>query len=245
MRAEPEGLHGFYASRQGQVAARLIGARLAALWPDLRGRAVLGLGHPMPLLEPWRASAGTERCIGVVPAQLGAARWPPGRPGLCCAAEENSLPFPDLCFDRVLLVHALEAAENPRRLLREVWRVLRDDGRLLVVAANRRGLWAHVETTPFAHGRPFSAGQLARLLSASLFRPARRDCALFMPPWPTAPVLRGADVVERVGRALLPELGGVAIREACKDVLAALPAESAALGRRAPGRRRVLVVDGA
>ena len=116
-----------------------------------------------------------------MPAQVGVSRWPAGAPNLSCTVEEDTLPFPDLCFDRVLLVHGLEAAENARRMLREVWRVLKDDGRLLVVAPNRVGLWAHAESTPFGHGQPYSPGQVGRLLAASLFRVERRDTALYLP----------------------------------------------------------------
>ena len=40
--------------------------------------------------------------------------------------DRGSLPFRDGAFDRVLLVHGLEAADHARRMLREVWRVLRE-----------------------------------------------------------------------------------------------------------------------
>ncbi len=146
---------GFYATRQGSVAARLLRQRLLQLWPSLAGMTVLGIGYAGPYLRPWREQAA--RCVAVTPAQLGLVRWPARLPNLSCSAEEDALPFPDLIFDRVLLVHGLEAAENVRRLLREVWRVLKDDGRLLVVAPNRRGLWAHVEATPFGQGQPVFA----------------------------------------------------------------------------------------
>ncbi|HET9019560.1 MAG TPA: methyltransferase domain-containing protein, partial [Acetobacteraceae bacterium] len=137
----------FYASRRGAVTARLLRERLAGLWPSLRGESVLGLGYAAPYMRLWREDAA--RCIALTPAQMGAARWPAGAANLSCTADEDALPFPDLMFDRILLVHGLEAAENARRMLREVWRVLKDDGRLLVVAPNRRGMWAHVESTPF------------------------------------------------------------------------------------------------
>ena len=98
-------------------------------------------------------------------------------------------------------MHGLETAENARRLLREVWRVLKDDGRLLVVAPNRRGMWAYVESTPFGHGQPYSPGQIGRLLAASLFRVERRDTALYMPPTSLRLVLRSAQLLERSGPA--------------------------------------------
>jgi ubiquinone/menaquinone biosynthesis C-methylase UbiE len=187
---------------------------------------VLGLGYAAPYLRLWRETAG--RCIALTPAQLGAASWPPGAANLSCTAEEDALPFADLSFDRILLVHGLESAENTRRMLREVWRVLKDDGRLLVVAPNRRGMWAHVESTPFGQGQPYSAGQIDRLLSASLFRVELREAALFMPPTRLRLVLRSARMWEKIGHRLLPHLGGVTMTEAIKDLYAAIPAQAAA-----------------
>ncbi|MBV9653674.1 MAG: methyltransferase domain-containing protein [Acetobacteraceae bacterium] len=211
----------FYGTARGAVAARLLRARLGAIWPDMHGQAVLGIGYAAPYLRLWREQAA--RCVALTPAQVGVARWPTGRANLSCTAEEDCLPFPDLCFDRILLVHGLEAADNARRLLREVWRVLKDDGKLLVVAPNRRGWWAHVEATPFGHGQPYSAGQIGRILSASLFRVERRDTALYLPPTRLRIVLRSAPVLERAGRALVPHLAGVLMTEAVKDVYAAVP----------------------
>ncbi|MGH7078734.1 MAG: methyltransferase domain-containing protein, partial [Acetobacteraceae bacterium] len=125
----------FYATRQGTVTARLVRERLAVLWPDLAGQTLLGIGYPAPFLRLWRDRA--TRCIALTPAQAGAARWPAGLANLSCTAEEDALPFPDLSFDRILVVHGLEGAENARRFLRELWRVLKDDGRLLMVVPNR------------------------------------------------------------------------------------------------------------
>lgn len=226
----------FYASRRGALAAHLVRERLALAWPRLPGMAVLGLGYAAPYLRLWREHAG--RCIAVTPAQMGAARWPVGSANLSCTAEEDALPFPDLCFDRVLLVHGLEAAENARRLLREVWRVLKDDGRLLVVAPNRSGMWAHLEATPFGHGTPYSPGQVGRLMAGAMFRVQRRDTALFVPPTNLRLVQRGARLWERTGRRFLPRLAGVTITEAAKDMYAALPAGT-------PARRRMVLAEAA
>ena len=222
----------FYTTARGGVAARLLRERLAQMWPNLTGQTVLGIGYAAPYLRLWREQA--NRCVALTPAQIGVARWPTGAPNLSCTAEEDALPFPDLCFDRVILVHGLEAADNARGMLREVWRVLKDDGRLLIVAPNRRGMWAHLETTPFGHGQPYSAGQIGKLLAASLFRVERRDTALYLPPSNLRLVLRSAPLLERTGRRLLTGLAGVTITEAVKDVYAALPLQTV------PRRRLVL-----
>lgn len=219
----------FYATTRGAVACRQIRDRLVNIWPNVTGLSVLGIGYAAPYLRPWRDSA--TRCIAASPVQAGAVRWPADGPNLSCTIEEDSLPFPDLCFDRVLLVHGIEAADNARRLLREVWRTLKDDGRLLVVAPNRMGLWAHVESTPFGHGQPYSPGQIGRLLAASLFRVEQRDTALYLPPTRLRIVLRSAPVWEHGGRQIAPRLAGVTITEAVKDVYAALPLQHVARRR--------------
>lgn len=226
----------FYASSQGAVTARLVRERLSAMWPSAQGEAVLGIGFPAPYLRLWREQAA--RCVALTPAQTGVLRWPAGGPGLSCTAEEDALPFADLTFDRILLVHGLEMAENARRLLRETWRVLKDDGRLLIVVPNRTGWWAYRESTPFGHGLPYSNGQLGRLLAAGLFRVERREAALWTPPLRSRLVLRAASLFERAGRRVAPGLAGVTLAEAVKDVYAAMPVE-------AVGRRRMVLADAA
>ncbi|MBR0674065.1 class I SAM-dependent methyltransferase [Neoroseomonas soli] len=229
MSGEVHGPWEYYASAAGAAAGRLVAQRLRALWPALPGMAVLGIGHTSPYLGLWHAEAA--RCIALTPAQCG---LPPPGSNAGLVAEEDAMPFPDLCFDRILILHGLEIAENARRLLREVWRVLKDDGRVLVVAPNRRGLWAHAEHTPFGHGQPYSPGQVTRLLTRHMFRVERKDCALFTPPY--VPFLQAAGTWEGLGRALWPARhAGLAIVEAKKDLLAGAPAGATGV------RRRVLV----
>ncbi len=220
----------FYATRQGKATARLLRERLFALWPDLSGQELLGLGYAAPYLRLWRE--GTRRCIALSPAQAGAARWPAGLANLSCTAEEDALPFRDLSFDRILVVHGLEGAENARRLLRELWRVLKDDGRLLLVVPNRSSPWAYVEATPFGHGQPYSPRQLGVLLAASLFRIERRDTALYLPPFRQRLLLRSAALWEQSGRRLAPQFAGVTISEAVKDCFAAVPTREISPRRR-------------
>ena len=106
MTGDVHGTADFYGTARGAVAARLLRERLALLWPDPTGQSVLGIGFAAPYLRPWREHA--TRCIALTPAQAGVARWPLGTRNLSCTAEEDALPFADLTFDRVLLVHGLE-----------------------------------------------------------------------------------------------------------------------------------------
>lgn len=223
----------FYATRRGVIAARMIRARLQGLWPDLTGMAVIGIGYPAPYLRFWRGQA--ERCIAVTPAQIGAARWPAHRPGLSVTAEEDALPFADVSVDRLLMIHGLEQAESARRMLREAWRVLKPDGRLIVAVPNRTSAWAYLERTPFGHGQPYTASQLGRLLASALFRVERHDVALFMPPLGGGTILKTAPLAERAGRRAVPQAAGVIFAEAAKDVAGVMPLRGA--------RRRMVFVE--
>lgn len=220
---------GFYATPLGRLTAGLLREKFRALWPNCAGLSILGLGFTGPYLTLWR---GQARCIALSPAAMGAAPWPAGGQSLACIAEEEALPFPDLSFDRILIVHGLEQAENTRRALREAWRLLKDDGRLIVAAPNRRGMWAYMESTPFGHGQPYSENQLSRLLTSLFFQVEAKHEALFAPPFDWTPNLRLFNVWEKTGRTLAPQFAGITIAEASKNVLGLMPSQQPARGRR-------------
>jgi hypothetical protein len=52
----------------------------------------------------------------------------------------------------------------------------------LVIAPNRRGIWARLDRTPFGSGRPYTMSQLSRLLRDEQFTPVGTGTALFIPP---------------------------------------------------------------
>lgn len=189
--------------------------RIRKLWPSLRGMRVLGMGFAAPYLRPFLPEA--ERVIAFLPSQLGPMGWPSGR-CLSVLGEEAATPFPDAMFDRVLLVHGLEIAEAVRPLMRQLWRVLAPEGRLLIVAPNRASLWAQVERSPFAQGRPYLRAQLDSLLRETMFTPERWDGALHLPPLKSRSLMRSGETWERMGKSLWPRLCGVHLVEASKSV---------------------------
>jgi SAM-dependent methyltransferase len=157
----------------------------------------------------------------MMPADQGAEPWPADAgPVLTALAEDTRLPFMDALFDRVLLVHALEECDATHAMLREVWRVMAPEGRLVVIAANRWSLWAQADATPFGHGRPYSRTQLAALLADSVFEPVVSARALYAPPWAWTPIVRAAEAFERVGELVWPAQGGLLLMEAVKRLYA-------------------------
>jgi SAM-dependent methyltransferase len=214
-------LREFYSGDLGTMVRHLVSAQIRARWPSVAGERVLGFGFATPYVGQFRDEA--ERVLAFMPAAQGVVNWPVDGPTAAALVCEDMLPLPDAALDRVLLVHALEMANDPREVLREVWRVLAPGGRMIAVVPNRRGLWARVETSPFGYGRPFSRRQLTQLLRESLFSPLDWGEALHMVPLARRRFRRSAETWERIGGMLWPAFAGVIIVEATKQLYHGLP----------------------
>jgi len=224
-------LRDFYASPLGQVAARVINRRLHSLWPDLRQERLLGIGYPLPYLEPYLTKA--ERVLAFMPAQQGALPWPTEEGSLTALTHEDSLPLPDQSMDRILLVHSLEHAPNIRRYLRELWRVLTGNGRLIIIASNRRSLWAQLDFTPFGQGQPYTMTQLRTLLKENMFTPVHEVRSLYLLPSSSRLLLASSSLFESLGDHILRKFSGVVCIEAIKQVYVHPPFHLARQYRRA------------
>jgi len=179
---------------------------------------LLGIGYATPFLSA--LSGNTERTVALMPASLGVLGWSPEGRNVVTLAEESELPFADYSIDRVLLIHALETSEPAPPMLKEIWRVLAGGGRLLVVAPNRRGIWARLDRTPFGSGRPYTMSQLSQLLRDEQFTPVGSDAALFIPPARGRMMLRSAPAWERIGKRWFQTFAGVVLVEATKQIYA-------------------------
>jgi SAM-dependent methyltransferase len=67
----------------------------------------------------------------------------------------EALPFAPASMDAVVLHHALDCCRDPRMAMREVCKVLRPGGRLLVCGFNPFSLWGARRLAAQLHGNPF------------------------------------------------------------------------------------------
>ena len=197
-----DALAAYYATPDGRRVARTIAGIAAPALKRGSTTRLLAIGHPGPILKGFDPTS-VERLAIVYPEGAGAGDWPAARTGCACVAEPWALPFANSLFDQALLCHALEHAEPPRAMLRELWRVLAPAGEVVLIVPNRAGLWTHFETTPFGHGRPFGRRQLTRLLEESMFEPLSWKTALVAPP------VKGFAWLDRPLTQVAPALGGI------------------------------------
>jgi SAM-dependent methyltransferase len=223
-------LRAFYASPLGHVARRLVGRAIERFWGPIQGLRVLGLGYATPYLGLVRDHA--ERTLAFMPASQGVVNWPATGLSASALVDPMMMPLPDASIDRVLVVHALEAVESPTELLHEAWRILTPGGRIIVVAPNRRGLWARMDTTPFGHGQPFSRSQLNALMRRTLFSPEGWAETLYVPPLPSWLFLRSALAWERVGIGMSLPFAGLHVVEATKQLYRPVMVRPARRARR-------------
>lgn len=102
---------------------------------DLFGYYALQLGLPaVPLLRTSR-----------VPSRLVCDA---GK-GADVSSDFDALPFATASIDVIVMPHVLEFSENPHHVLREVERVLRPEGHLLVLAFNPISLWGLRRMIPY------------------------------------------------------------------------------------------------
>ncbi len=215
MRPDVRSLMDFYASPLGQSACHAVTQRIGSLWTSVSGLDVLGIGYAPPYLDALRGKA--RRFIAAMPGDMGAHEWCPGPRGSAVTiCGDHELPFPDALFDRVVIVHSMEETHRHAHFLREVWRICAPEARVIIIAANRTGLWSRMETTPFGHGRPFSRRQLADQMRDALLIPTAWTHAVYQPPFDLPFLNRAADAWEKVGRTLWPKLGGVVLVEGVK-----------------------------
>jgi SAM-dependent methyltransferase len=211
-------LRDFYKTLGGRIVRRLVREQIARFWSDSNGLRLLGGGYAVPYLKYY--AQGSERIVAVMFTGQGVHYWPEDAGNLAALADETDLPFETNSIDRILLIHSLEFTGFLQPAFEELWRVLKSNGRILVVVPNRMGLWARADWTPFGRGTPYSAGQVEDFLRDNRFIPERTERALFVPPFKSETLLRSAALWEKIGRRICPAMGGLIFVEASKQIYA-------------------------
>lgn len=210
----------FYKTKRGRLVTHLIYRQIKAFWQDINKGKIIGAGNAIPWISKIyrKNKEATALCFdskNIIPCPPGISNQK--------IVKENKWQIDDNSIDKILLIHGLESADTPDALLREAWRVLKPMGKILVITPNRRGLWAHYETTPFGHGMPYSKTQLKHILENHSLTVTKTKYALFIPPLKWRFGHKAAIILDKIGEVILPFWAGVILMEAEKKIYAAIP----------------------
>lgn len=207
----------YYRSNLGRPVQSVIQAQVARLWPNARRQTVVGYGFAVPLLRPYLTDA--RRVTALMPGPQGVMHWPTGEPNRSVLCQETFWPIETGSVDKLLVLHGLDTSEHPAAVLEECYRVLKSEGRAIFVVPNRASLWSRREGTPFSYSRPYTFGQLEKVLSRHGLLAENHMTALYQPPWTKGVWRKLSPTIERVGQAIPAwHGGGVLIFEASKQV---------------------------
>lgn len=211
-------LRDFYDTTLGRVARRNIMKMVLKLWPDVKGQVVLGLGFSTPYLKPFLKQA--RQVMAVMPADVGVIAWPERGSNRTLLAALEELPLEAKSVDRLLIVHGLEHASSIKGMLKEAWRVLKPNGKVLIIVPNRTSLWSQSSSTPFGYGHPFTLSQLSGVLKDNLFSCTHTARGLYIPPTRSRLILSTNPFFETLGPYVASQFSGVIAIEAIKQVFA-------------------------
>ncbi len=141
MQPEIISLEAWWATPQGQHLLAWEQARFDEAVVDLFGFNALQLG--VPELQALQTNRMPHRWLSLTHTETGDQSDPCKADGLACVlvTDPAALPFPDNSLDLLVLPHTLELSADPHNALREVERVLRPDGRVVLSGFNPLSLW--------------------------------------------------------------------------------------------------------
>jgi ubiquinone/menaquinone biosynthesis C-methylase UbiE len=124
------------------------------------------------------------------------------RKGLkCIKGDAYSLPFPDGSFDLVLSVTMFEFIHEPERVVKEIHRVLKHGGEVLIGTMNGRSAWFFFKRlkslfveTAYRYARFYTPKELEKLLRDEGFREVESAGVIFFPSfWPFTGIAEKVD----------------------------------------------------
>ena len=207
--AAAPGIAQWFATPQGRYVLEWERSRLDEMVADLFGYFAVQIGLPgIDFLRanriPWRTTAGLEANSGVV-------------------ADTHELPFQRESLDLVVLPHLLECSSEPHQILREVERVLRPEGELIVSGFNPVSLWGLARLLRQSPAPPWNAEfvSVARLkdwLNLLNFEMRGGHFGCYRPPFESEKWLARFGLLESVGARSWPMAGAVYVLQARKRV---------------------------
>ena len=200
-------------------------ADLLRQWlPHLFGYRMVLLGARLPVWDDCARHGHIRQCVWMNHANA------PDQLPCDILSSMSALPLKSDCVDLVVLFHALDSAEDPRRLIREVERILIPEGRVIIFGFNPYsllGVWRLLgrrnSSKEMSGHLKVGCRQLNGWLSLLGMEIEKKEYFAFRPPLQKQPALDKVGFMEAAGQKLWPSSGGVYAIQAVKNVATLTP----------------------
>ncbi len=201
-------LAAWLSSPLGEQVVQIEQEQIEQILPELFGYHIVqyGFANSVDYLGSSKISDKSYLCLD--PSELDE-----GRNTLLTKAEQ--LPIAADSIDVAVLPHVLQFSRDPHRLLRELDRVLIDDGHVVIIGINRFSLWGlwHLcfcwwDNMPWT-GKLISIPRVKDWLSLLDFEVKQTSYGFYSPPLRSPKWLRRFKPLERLGKYCWPFLGGL------------------------------------
>ncbi len=204
----------FYNSELGLNCVSIIQEKIELLLNENNDQKILGLGYVLPYLINKRIHSRVSFLS--VPSANNKIKYIKNGYNASIETDEKAFPFNDLQFDKIFVSHWLEVSDRLDLVMSEIWRVLKGQGKIILVIPNAFSFWAVRENNPFGKCRPFSQTQIKKLLHLHGFEEIKLNFCIHFPPIYQKFLLTNYRSLEYIGGAIFKNFGGVMIVEATK-----------------------------
>ena len=204
----------FYNSELGLNCVNIIQEKLDFLLQGNEDQEILGLGYILPYLINNRIKSRLSFLS--VPSANNKIKFIKNSYNSSIEIDEKAFPFKDLQFDKIFVSHWLEVSDRLDLVMSEIWRVLKGQGKIILIIPNAFSFWALRENTPFGKCRSFSQTQMKKLLHLHGFEEIKLNFCLYFPPIHQKFLLTNYKTLEYIGGTIFKNFGGVMIVEATK-----------------------------
>ena len=154
------------------------------------------------------------------------SKWSPGlaKPVANC----EKLPLASDSIDSIILYHALDFTNDSHELLREVTRILRPGGNMLIIGFNPFSVWGlwrllKRKKVPPWNGRFLPVTRLSDWLRLLDLQIMSTEKAVHFLPFNTRRILNFADTFEKFGKRMKSPFGGSYFIQCVKQVVPITP----------------------
>ncbi|MFQ6051057.1 MAG: class I SAM-dependent methyltransferase [Candidatus Hydrothermarchaeota archaeon] len=210
----------WYESPIGSYALELEKEMILRFSEPKRGEKILDIGCGTGVFASSFAKLGLDvTCLDISEKMLNVAKTKRIKGIRFILGDVNRLPFEDETFDIVIAVTTLEFLEDPGKGIREMRRVLKKDGRIVLGILNKWSLWtlerkirSFFEESVFKSARFYSVYEVKSFFGDMKFN---WGSTLFMPPNTPNFILKHTKNLEEIlSKSILKIFGGFIVIKA-------------------------------